>query len=288
MKIKSILLLITLSLLINETKAQTVFPFHLVNGYILVEAKVNNIKGKFVFDTGTPLNFMLNNNLIPLDKDTFLTTGKTGSGQILEVYKSKIDHIKITNTELEFTNLQNITHTNFSFMQDSIASDILGTIGYKIMEDYVISIDYDRQIIKMDRTHKEMPNLKMISAFHYTNEGNFPEITFTTANGRKIQAYFDTGSQGVIKFSPDLFSELSNDNLFEVYSTGFCYGNAIKGFKSYLIRDLHYNNVVFDLKHLSYFKDDENKIALGYSFLKDYISVWDFKNKVIRLYKDKK
>jgi hypothetical protein len=76
MKIKSILLLITLSLLINETKAQTVFPFHLVNGYILVEAKVNNIKGKFVFDTGTPLNFMLNNNLIPLDKDTFLTTGR--------------------------------------------------------------------------------------------------------------------------------------------------------------------------------------------------------------------
>ena len=286
MNIKSILAFITLSLLVITTSAQVLIPFHLVNGYILIDAEVNQVKGKFIFDTGTPLNFMLNNNLVPLDKNTFVVTGKTGSGQVLDVYKSNIDRIKITQSGLEFNNLQNITHTNFSFMQDSIASDILGTFGYGIMKDYVVTIDYDRQIIKMDTAYKEMPGLKLITAFHYTNEGNLPEVTFTAANGRKIQAYFDTGSQGVMKFNKGLFSELSDEHLLEAYSTGFLYGYAKAGFQTYLIRNLRYNNIVFDIKHLSYTQGDENKISLGYSFLKNYISVWDFNNKVINLYKD--
>ena len=271
-------------MLFVATNAQIVIPFHLVNGYMLVESQVNHVKGKFIFDTGTPLNFMINNNLVPLDKDSFVVTGGAGSGQLLDIYKSDIDRIKITHSDLEFNNLENITHTNFSFMQDSIACDILGTIGYGIMKDYVVTIDYNRQIIKMDSTQREISDLKMITAFHYTNEGNFPEVTFTTANSRKIQVYFDTGSQGVMKFSKSFFSLLSEENLLEVYSNGFYYGYPISGFRAYLIRNLSYDNAAFDLKNLSHKQSDENKISLGYSFLKDYISVWDFKNKTISLY----
>jgi hypothetical protein len=284
---KPILTLITFSLLFVATRAQMIIPFHLLNGYILIDAQVDQVKGKFIFDTGTPLNFMINNNLVPLDKDSFVVTGAAGSGQVLDIYRSDIGRIRITQSDLEFKNLKNITHTNFSFMQDSIASDILGTIGYGIMKDYVVTIDYERQTIKLDSALREMPGLKMVAAFYYTNEGNYPEVTFTAANGRKIQAYFDTGSQGVMKLSKSLFSELSAENLLEVYSTGFCYGYAIAGFQTWLIRDLSYGNVVFDLKHLAYTPGEENKISLGYSFLKNYISVWDFKNKVIRLYKNK-
>lgn len=269
-----------------EINAQKLIPFHLVNGYILIDAQVNQIKGKFIFDTGTPMNFMLNNNLVPLNKGSYVVTGGAGSGQLLDIYKSDIDRIKITNSDLEFNNLKNITHTNFSFMQDSIACDILGTIGYGIMKDYVVTIDYDRQIIKTDSMQREISDLKLITAFHYSNEGNFPEVTFTAANGRKIQAYFDTGSQGVIKFSKSLFSALSDEKLLDVYSNGFCYGYPISGFRAYLFRNLSYDNAVFDLKNLSHTQSDENKISLGYSFLKDYISVWDFKNKVISLYRN--
>jgi hypothetical protein len=287
MNIKLILALITLSLFFVATSAQVLIPFHLVNGYILIDAEVNHVKGKFIFDTGTPLNFMINNNLVPLDKDAFVVRGAAGSGQVLDVYRSDIASIKIIQANLEFKNLQNVTHTNFSFLQDSIASDILGTFGYGIMKDYVVTIDYDRQFIKMDSDLKERPDLNKITAFHFINEGNYPEVTFTAANGRKIQAYFDTGSQGVMKYSKSLFSELSAENLLEVYSTGFLYGYAKPGFQTYSIRNLSYNSVVFDLKHLSYTPGEENKTSLGYSFLKDYISVWDFKNKVISLYKDK-
>lgn len=285
MYLKASLTILIVSLLVAVTSAQILIPFHLVNGYILVDAEVNHVKGRFIFDTGTPLNFMINNNIVPLDKDSFVVTGGAGSGQVLEIYRSNVDGIKICQGQLEFKNLKNITHTNFSFMQDSIASDILGTVGYKIMKDYVVSIDYDRQIIKMDSVQKEMPGLKRITVFHYTNEGNLPEITLMTVNGRKLQAYFDTGSQGVMKFSNSLFSELTGEQLLKLYSTDFLYGYAIAGLKTYSIRKVRYKNVFFDLKHLSNFQSNENKIALGYSFLKDYISVWDFKNKTITLYK---
>lgn len=74
-------------MLFVATNAQIVIPFHLVNGYMLVESQVNHVKGKFIFDTGTPLNFMINNNLVPLDKDSFVVTGGAGSGQLLDIYK---------------------------------------------------------------------------------------------------------------------------------------------------------------------------------------------------------
>lgn len=287
MQLKSIfyLAITTLSSFAFETKAQITTPFHLVNGYILVDAQVNDVKGRFLFDTGTPFNFMLNDNLIPLDKNTFLGAGKAGSGQMLEVYKSTIDRINITNTNLEFSNLRDVSHTNFSFMQDSIAADILGTMGYGILKNYVVTLDYDRQILKLDSVFMEMPDMTLVTSFYYTNEGNLPESTFTAANGRKITAYFDTGSQGSMMFSKDYFEQLINEKLLEVYGTGFRYGYKIEGFKSYSIRNLSFNHLVFDLKNLSHIQEDKNKISLGYSFLKNYVSVWDFKNKVIRLYK---
>lgn len=287
MRSKSILYLsiAILALLAFETKAQIITPFHLVNGYILVDAQVDEVKGRFLFDTGTPFNFMLNNNLIPLDKDTHLATGKAGSGQVLEIYKSTIDRINISNTNLKFSNLRDVTHTNFGFMQDSIAADILGTLGYQTIKNYVITIDYDRQILKLDSVFTETPDLMLVTSFYYTNEDNLPECTFTATNGRKIKAYFDTGSLGSMMFSKDYFAALTDEKLLEVYSSGFWYGYPMEAFKSYIIRNISYNQVVFNLKHLSYIQKEDNKISVGYSFLKDYVSVWDFKNKIIRLYK---
>jgi len=45
-------------------------PFHLVNGLPLINGRVNNIPGKFLFDTGTHFAFFLNNHRLPLSIDT--------------------------------------------------------------------------------------------------------------------------------------------------------------------------------------------------------------------------
>jgi hypothetical protein len=71
-----------------EINAQKLIPFHLENVYILIDAQVNPIKGKFIFDTGTPINFMLNNNLVPRNKGSFAVKGGAGSGQLLDFYSN--------------------------------------------------------------------------------------------------------------------------------------------------------------------------------------------------------
>lgn len=286
MNLKSILVCIVICFTTLISTAQIVFPFHLVNGYILIEGEVNNTKGKFIFDTGTPLDFMINDNLVNLSKDNFLSTGKAGSGQVLSVYKSAIDNITIAKSQLQFKKLINVTHTNFSFMQDSIASDILGTIGYGIIKKYVVTIDYNRQIINLDTKPKDRTDLKKVAIFYFENDTILPEITFTTSNGMKIKAYFDTGSQGVMKINEALLKELIQNNTATIYSSAYSYGYAIDGVKAFSLKNLMYNDVTFDLKNLTYYLDNQNKIALGYSFLKDYISVWDFTNKSLTIYKE--
>lgn len=275
-----------LSMFSFSVKAQIVIPFHLVDGYILINAEVNNVKGRLLFDTGTSGSFMINNNIVQLEKDNFLTTGSTGSNQKLDIYLSTIDSIKISQTNLKFINPGKQMHTNFSFMQDSIASDILGTIGYEIIRQYILTIDYNRQIIKLDQHKDYITDLEMITTFYYTNEGNLPEINFTLNNGRILRAHFDTGSLGVMFFEKSLQDELIHDNQVAVYSTGVWYGIASGKMKTYRINNLTYENVTFNLKNLEHIVNSKNTLSLGYSFLKDYVSVWDFKGKTISLYKE--
>jgi len=54
---KSALITFIIFLFYISAKTQTVIPFHLVRGYILIDAEVNKVKGKFLFDTGTPMKF---------------------------------------------------------------------------------------------------------------------------------------------------------------------------------------------------------------------------------------
>jgi len=62
-------------------------PFHLIDGLPVIDGQVNEIPGKFLFDTGTHFAFFLNNHRLPLAKDTFLARGPTASGQELVLYR---------------------------------------------------------------------------------------------------------------------------------------------------------------------------------------------------------
>lgn len=273
--------------MINQsTFSQTILPFHLVDGYILIDAKVNDTQGKFLFDSGTPTNFMLNNNLIDLDKNTFVANGTAGSGQKLTVYKSTIKNITIKNSTIEFNEIENVMHTNFKFMQDSIASDILGTIGYQFMKDYVVTIDYNRQIIKLD-DKLQSNNSKLIVSLPYSNLNNYPEVVFQTKNKKTINAYFDTGSLGAIMFTKSKFEELIQEEYVKIYNQNAWYGIRKEQFKTYKIETLKLKNKPFHIENIYFIESDKNKISLGYSFLKNYISVWDFQNKMIYLYENK-
>ena len=76
-----------------------VLPFHLVDGYMLIDGEINGKNGKFMFDTGNPFGVFINNHFIELEKKEVSSRGKTGSGQALDVYLNSI----ILNRKIKIT-----------------------------------------------------------------------------------------------------------------------------------------------------------------------------------------
>jgi hypothetical protein len=70
----------------SQHQAPFTLPFHLVDGYIMVDGTVNDVPGRFLFDTATPWAFYLNNASVPLGKDQFLVLGHAASGQEMPIY----------------------------------------------------------------------------------------------------------------------------------------------------------------------------------------------------------
>ena len=77
----------------NE-QAKIIIPFHLFDGFILIDAEINELKGKFLLDTASPFDFFLNHEKIPLDTTNIIGEGAAGSGQKIVVHKSN-EHLSI-------------------------------------------------------------------------------------------------------------------------------------------------------------------------------------------------
>lgn len=269
------------------SQSQIIIPFHLVDGFILIDAKVNNKKGKLLFDTGTKMNFFLNNNYLSLDKSTPISSGNAHSGQVLTIYSDDINQIEIIGTSLKFENLKNVWHTNFHFMQEGIANDILGTIGYESVKDYVFTIDYNRQIITLNEQAPKLQDNAIVFGFLQSDESpNLPFVYFQLYENKTIKAFFDTGNQGNITITDSLFSQLKEKNILSQYSKDTWYGVKLVGNISCSMNNIIYNNSLFTIQNLDVKLGTNNEIGLGYSFLKNYTSIWDFKNKTITLTKE--
>ncbi|MEO9211367.1 MAG: hypothetical protein ABI208_09730, partial [Ginsengibacter sp.] len=216
-----------------------------------------------------------------------ITTGSAHSGQKLPIYSSSIQRIEILGTNLVFKNLKNVWHTDFHFMQEGIASDILGTIGYGILKDYVFSIDYNKQIIILNNQTTLLANNEVIFSFLQSEDSpNLPYIYLNLPKNKSIKAYFDTGTQGNITLTDSIYSRIKGMDILTEYNKGIWYGQKLDDNTTCALKGLSYNNTIFNICNLDLKLSSENKIGLGYSFLKDYISTWDFKNKTITLSKE--
>lgn len=284
---KSLSILVFLLACFFSTRSQILIPFHLVDGFILIDAKVNNKKGKLLFDTGTKMNFFLNNNYLSLNKSNPISSGNAHSGQALTIYSDDISSIEISGTSLKFENLKNVWHANFHFMQEGIAQDILGTIGYESVKEYVFTIDYNRQIIILHEQAPKIPENAIVFSFLQSEDApNLPFINFNLYENKSIKAFFDTGNQGNITITDSFFSELKERNILSEYNKDNWYGQKLEGNISCTINNLFYNNFSFTIRNIDVKFGSSNEIGLGYSFLKDYISTWDFKKKTITLSKE--
>jgi hypothetical protein len=268
-------------------------PFHLINGYILIPAKVNNTMGKFLFDTATEFPFFFNRHYLSLQKDKFLGKGKAASGQILELY---IQNEAITSLQLDgdvhFEELKNLPHADFSFLEVGITPDFLGTMGYGFVHNYAFLINYDHQNITFYPLNRPLPAQlteakNIIATMHYTPTGAYgkmPQIPLQIAQHR-LSGFMDTGNLGTLELTPELRDQLIREGKLHI-ETGSHLSATYAPHIRATLKGLHYQGIPLDtVYNLHFTVGKENRVGMGYQFLRNYQTLWNYQQQTVTLLK---
>lgn len=148
MKKKIVTIIGLIMLLFFSTKMNAQIPFELnKSGHIIIKAKINDVEGKFIFDTGAGLNVLFFNFSQKLKNQKtnnfFVGHRATGEQVNLDLYNAK--SVKINNKD--FDNQQ------YAII-DLEAGDIDGLISLQPFRKTAITIDYINNTILFDKSTK--------------------------------------------------------------------------------------------------------------------------------------
>lgn len=275
----------------NAEKQYFVLPFHLIDGFILIDVTINDKEGKLMFDTGTPFSYFLNNNKVNLDKHNKIAEGQAGSGQKIVLFKSDSLLSIEFNDRLSFSE-QGSVHADFGFVEKGITPEFFGFIGYGFFKDYEFILDYDNQVIEFfridekgnspEKTKKTPDNIVGMIDFENDKNVNIPEFQMQIGS-TQIPAYFDTGDQGDLTLTSDTKKAFNEKKLIVENKYPAWYGEYVEGKSTFNLKESQIQGIpIMKVKNLN-IDEGENKANLGYQFLKLYKTVWNFKTKTIML-----
>jgi len=267
------------------------FPF--------LDATINGVKGKLLFDTGAGKAFEFDDRLVPVENGKVTGGGFVGSGQKFEVSQyDTIRYLSLDNGRLSFVNAGPIGGHDFSYM-NTITSDILGLVGYDFFKGYLFKLDYSTGMITFYKHTTErlqnkdfLKNEKVIAILDFETRKlpNHPVIRMISQKDT-LAITFDTGQLGSLALTDELKKKWTNkgsiisqgvdedgDELVEVRSfelPGLVDPVTFKTFLNSAELDSPVNKAIGI--------SEPNTLTFGYSFLTQYKTVWDYENRKIYL-----
>ncbi len=183
-------------------------------------------------------------------------------------------------------------NSDFHFIEQGIVPNYLGFIGYDFYKNYDFVIDYDYQTVTLYKTDENgnvvtpysLPNT-VITTFHFAtlDRKQIPEIELKLGN-TIIKGSFDTGNQGNISLDESTKNNMIQQGILAQGNQGSWYGQESEEKNIYNISQLSNDSIPLQLlKNYPLTEGKENHIELGYQFLKNYVSVWNFSKKTITL-----
>jgi hypothetical protein len=268
-------------------------PFHLFNGHMLIDGSVNGVGGKFLFDTATEFPFFLNNHFLALSKDQRVGSGATGSGQEMVLYRqdAPLQTVGLAGQVL-LENVQAPMHTDWGFLEQAYGiARFLGSVGHGFNRDYLFVIDYGAQTIVFhapgEASQGPVDPARVLAALAFTPtgvDGKIPEVQLRVG-GQAITAYFDTGNQGTLELTPATRDALVKRGDLHLVSGAYLYGMQQPHTRAELLNVRYGKRALQGADHLLFKTGQQNRIGLGFQFLKHYVSVWDYQHSVLTLRK---
>jgi hypothetical protein len=135
--------------------------------------------------------------------------------------------------QITFKEVRSLPHTDWSFVEQSLVEEFLGTVGHGFNHNYLFGIDYDTQIIdfySLDQDAETLANglsseqVVAVLKFEPTDaEGNMPAVEFSIGN-ILILGVFDTGDHGTLTLTGTLKIQLEQAGYLAINNQDFLYG----------------------------------------------------------------
>jgi len=259
--------------------AEIDLPFTVKEGFILIQGSVDASRGVFMLDTGTPFDFFINRDLVPLPVGEGGASGSASSGQQIVMLKHGGNHIVRLAGAYAYT-ASNVRSGNLGFVGEALHIPLLGFLGVEWLEHYEFTLDYHRQVLKLAKldgngamTHRTLTS--PVGILPFSIDGSFTRLTLEL-NGIVLPAILDTGAQGSATLSSATRQQLERAGLLKRSKLGNEWKLALSSVR-----------IGAEHLYLDGLRDNgegADEITLGYAFLKHYRSVWNYRTMTVALF----
>lgn len=161
--------------------------FELIDGMIVVEGELNQRKGYFILDTGAPVM------IVNSSKPRKIAQKAKGISKAFHVEEVQVESFSWASIEKE--NIEAIA-MDISHLERATQRSLLGLIGYDMLKDFEVLIDYQNHIIRFfDAKNNDLhKNFRPISTVSFLIENHLPIIKVKIGE-KRLYLGLDTGAE---------------------------------------------------------------------------------------------
>jgi len=273
-------------------------PVDLINDWPFINGEINGVQGRWMFDTGNSKAFSVHSKKVHDVESKIIGSGFVASGQKYEVLEYPlINQVKVGVNV--YNNLKNIKGNNFDFLEQ-ISTTVIGQIGFDYFKGYDMKIDYLRNELTFYKQKENSENWNDIrkhpnyitSLPYFTRKLDNHPMLKIRHKGTELLLTFDTGGgKGSFNIEETYFEKLKNngdiENFYENEESTLYNWYNVKIDSRLTVNLYGIDREDSSPAHKPLGITEKNTLTLDHSFLSQYITIWDTKNKVIHVLEKK-
>ena len=149
-------------------------------------------------------------------------------------------------------------------------------------------IDYDAQTIAFHpygQDDRVIDPARVVATLPFTPtgvDGKMPEVDIRIGD-ETLTAFFDTGNLGKLELTAAMQARLESQGRLHISASPYTYG-AYEARRVASLNGLsHHGQALHDVGALSFTSAPHNRVGLGYQFLRQYVTVWDYRARTLTL-----
>ncbi len=176
----------------------TIVPFTILEGMMVVEATVNQQKGNYIIDTGAPTLVLNEQPSASSQLGRGISNGLLTEEVIIQEFNWSGIHKKDVDAFM----------VDISHLEKISGRDLAGIIGYDILKEVELLVDYQTQTVQLSPLKTKTSNIKKpVAVIPFTMQAHLPVIKVRIGK-KKLRLALDTASESNI-LDQKIFSKIN-------------------------------------------------------------------------------